>query len=102
MIINLTIDDEYLHEKIEARLKDLVEEVVTEQLYYYSITETIQKEVNKQWIENLPSIVAESLADQGKIKKEIETVIRNKLQRQVTMLLKEAEKKEERTWNQGL
>lgn len=89
MQIILDIDIETIKDKTRIYLYQLVDEEVSQQLHDYKSTLEIRSFVKECWSSEVESIVQTILADEPILRAKVEEEVRNKLKRQISLLMRE-------------
>ena len=90
MQIILDIDLEEIKDKTRIYTKNLIDQAIRDFLDRWDTSDKLKGIINEAWSSDVEDIVRATLADEPRIRAEVETEVRNKLKRQINLLMKEA------------
>ena len=90
MQIILDIDLEEIKDKTRIYLKNIIDQEIKNFLARWDTENALKGIVKEAWSSDVEDIVRATLADEPGIRAEVETEVRNKLKRQINLLMKEA------------
>ena len=90
MQIILDIDLEEIKDKTRIYMKNLIDQEIQNFLVRWDTSDKLKGIIKEAWSSDVEDIVRATLADEPGIRAEVETEVRNKLKRQISLLMKEA------------